>query len=60
MEKKKKPWLRQYHNTSEKQDSDLKSHLRKKKEDLKKDKNNPLKELQDSICKHIEALKDET
>jgi hypothetical protein len=37
-----------YPNTPEKQDSDLKSYLMKLVEDIKKDLNNSLKEIQES------------
>jgi hypothetical protein len=40
-----------YHNTPEKQDSDLKSHLMMMIEDFKKDLNNPLKDIQKSTGK---------
>ena len=46
-----------YHNTPEKQDSDLKSHLMMMIEEFKKDINSSLKEIQENTGKHIEALK---
>ena len=49
-----------YHNTPEKQDSDLKSHLMMMIENFKKDINNSLKEIQESTGKQLEALKEET
>jgi gas vesicle protein len=47
-------------NASEKQDSDLKSHLIKMIEDLKDDINNSLKEIQENTGQHAEALKEDT
>jgi hypothetical protein len=47
-------------NTLEKQDLDLKSHLMMLIEDLKKNINNSLKEIQENIGKQVEALKLET
>jgi hypothetical protein len=59
-----------YPTTSEKQDSDLKSYLMMMIimmmmmmmmmmiEDFKKDINNSLKEIQENIYKHVEALKE--
>ena len=49
-----------YHNTPEKQDSDLKSLLMMMIEDFKKDINNSLKEIQENTGKQLEALKEET
>jgi hypothetical protein len=40
-----------YHNTTERQDSDLKSHLMMMTEESKKDINNPLKEIQENTGK---------
>jgi hypothetical protein len=40
-----------YTNSSEKQDSDLKSYLRRLVEDFKKDINNALKEIQENTSK---------
>jgi hypothetical protein len=48
-----------YPNTPEKQDSDLKSYLMMVVEDLKKDINNSLKEIQENTAKQVEALKEE-
>jgi hypothetical protein len=48
-----------YPNTSEKQDSDLKSYLIMAAEDSKKDINNSLKEIQKNTFKQVEALKEE-
>jgi gas vesicle protein len=48
-----------YPNT-EKQDSDLKSHLMMMTEDFKKDINHSLKEIQKNTGKQVEALKEET
>ena len=45
-------------NTSEKQDSDLKSLLMMMIEDIKKEKNNSLKEIQKNTGKQLEALKE--
>jgi hypothetical protein len=49
-----------YPNTSEKQDSDLKSLLMMMIEDFKKDINNSLKEMQENTGKQLEVLKEET
>jgi hypothetical protein len=49
-----------YPNTSEKQDSDLKSHLMMMREEFKKDINNSLKEIQENTGKQVEARKEET
>jgi hypothetical protein len=48
-----------YHNTLEKQDSDLKSHHMIMIE-FKKDIDNTLKEIQENTGKQVEALKEET
>ena len=48
-----------YHNTPEKQDSDLKSHLMMMIEDFKKDINNSFKEIQENTGKQQETLKEE-
>jgi hypothetical protein len=45
-----------YPNTLEKQDSDLKSLLIMMIEDIKKDINNSLKEIQENTGKELEAL----
>ena len=50
----------EHSNTPEKQDSDLKSHLKMMREDFKKDINNSLKEIQKNTGKQVEALKEET
>ena len=48
-------------NTTEKQDSDFKSHLMiMMMEDFKKNINNSLKEIQENTSKQVEALKEET
>ena len=49
-----------YHNTPEKQDSDLKSHLMRMIENFKKDINNSLKEIHAYTCKQVEDFKEET
>ena len=49
-----------YHNTPEKQDSDLKSYFMMLVENFKKDINNSLKEIQKNTAKQAEALKEET
>ena len=49
-----------YSDTPEKQDSDLKSLLMIMIEDIKKDINNSLKEIQENTGKQLEALKEET
>ena len=49
-----------YPNTLEKQDVELKSHLMMLIEDLKKDINNSLKEIQENIGQQVESLKEET
>jgi hypothetical protein len=43
-------------NTPEKQDADLKSHLMMMIEEIKKDINNTLKEIQENTGKHVEDL----
>jgi hypothetical protein len=48
-----------YPNTLEKQDSDLKSLLMRMTEDIKKDINNSLKEIQENTGTQLEALKEE-
>jgi hypothetical protein len=48
-----------YHNTPEKQDSDLKSYLMMLIEDFKKGINNSLKEIQENADKQVEVLKEE-
>jgi hypothetical protein len=47
-----------YHNTPEKQDSDLKSYFMMLVEDFKKGVNNSLKEIQENTAKQVEVLKD--
>ena len=47
-----------YPNTSEKQDLDLKSCLMMQIEDIKKDFNNSLKEIQENTAKEVEVLKE--
>jgi hypothetical protein len=47
-----------YHNTTEKQDSDLESYINMLIENFKKDINN--KEIQENTAKQREALKEET
>jgi hypothetical protein len=49
-----------YPNTQEKEDSDLKSHLKKMTEDFNNNINNTLKEIQEDTGKHLEALKEKT
>ena len=46
-----------YPNTPEKQDSNLKSYLMMMVEDIKKDFNNSLKEIQGNTAKQVENLK---
>jgi hypothetical protein len=48
-----------YPNTSEKQDSDLKSYLMMLVEDIKKGINNSLKEIKENTAKQIELFKEE-
>ena len=50
----------QYPNTPEKQELDLKSYLMMLIEGFKKDLNNSLKEIQESISLQVKALKEET
>jgi hypothetical protein len=47
-----------YPNTSEKLDSDLKAYLMMMVEDIKKDFNNSLKEIQENTAKGVEVLKE--
>jgi hypothetical protein len=47
-------------NTPEKLDLDLKAYLMMMVEDIKKDVNNSLKEIQDNTAKQVEDLKEET
>jgi hypothetical protein len=49
-----------YPNTTEKQDSDLKSYLMMLVEEFKNGINNSHKEIQDNTAKHVEDLKEET
>jgi prephenate dehydrogenase len=49
-----------YNITPEKQDSDLKSLLLMMMENIKKNINNSLKEVQESTGKQLEALKEKT
>jgi DNA anti-recombination protein RmuC len=46
-------------NTSEKLDPDLKAYLMRMVEDIKKDFNNSLKEIQENTAKQVEDLKEE-
>jgi hypothetical protein len=46
--------------TPEKQDLDLKAYLMMMVEDIKKDFNNLLKEIQENTAKQVEDLKEET
>ena len=48
-----------YPNMHEKQDNDLKSHLKKMIEDFKKVIENSVKEIQENTGKQVEALKEE-
>ena len=48
-----------YPNTPEKLDPDLKAYLMMIAEDIKKDFNNSLKEIQDNTAKQVEVLKEE-
>jgi hypothetical protein len=48
-----------YPNTPEKQDLNLKSYFIMSIEDIKKDINNSLKEIQKNTAKEVEALKEE-
>jgi hypothetical protein len=47
-------------NTTEKLDPDLKAYLMIMVEDIKKDFNNSLKEIQENTAKQVEDLKEET
>jgi hypothetical protein len=47
-----------YPNTPKMQDSDLKSYLLIMVEDIKKDFNNPLKEIQENTAKEVGVLKE--
>ena len=47
-------------NTPKKLDLDLKAYLMMMIEDIKKDFNNSLKEIQENIAKQLEDLKEET
>jgi hypothetical protein len=49
-----------YPNTTEKQDSSLKSYLMMLVEDFKEGINNSLKEIQENTAKQVEAFKEET
>ena len=49
-----------YPNTPEKLDLDLKAYLMMMVEDIKKDFNKSLKEIQENTVKQIEVLKEET
>ena len=46
-------------NTTEKLDPDLKAYLMMMVEDIKKDFNNSLKEIQENTAKQVEELKEE-
>jgi hypothetical protein len=46
-------------NTPKKIDPDLKAYLMMMVEDIKKDSNNSLKEIQENIAKQVEDLKEE-
>jgi hypothetical protein len=46
-------------NTPKKIDPDLKAYLMMKVEDIKKDFNNSLKEIQENTAKQVEEFKDE-
>jgi DNA anti-recombination protein RmuC len=46
-------------NTPEKRDPDLKAYFMMMVEDIKKDFNNPLKEIQENTAKQVEDLKEE-
>jgi hypothetical protein len=48
-----------HRNTPEKLDSDLKAYLMMMVEDIKKDFNNSLKEIQESTAKQVEDIKEE-
>jgi gas vesicle protein len=47
-----------YHNTPEKLDPDLKAYLMTMVEDIKKDFNNSLKEIQENTAKELQVLKE--
>ena len=47
-------------NTTKKLDPDLKAYLMMMVEDIKKDFNNSLKEIQENTAKQVEDLKEET
>jgi gas vesicle protein len=47
-----------YPNTPKKQDSNLKSYLMMLVEDIKKDFNNSLKEIQENTAKEVKVLKE--
>jgi hypothetical protein len=47
-----------YPNTTEKQDSDLKSYLMMLVDDIKKGINNSLKEIQENTAKEVEVFKE--
>jgi hypothetical protein len=49
-----------YSNTLEKQDSNLNPYMMMLVEDIKKDINNSLKEIQENMAKQEEGLKEET
>uniref|UniRef100_UPI001AEF901D hypothetical protein n=1 Tax=Borreliella garinii TaxID=29519 RepID=UPI001AEF901D len=50
----------EYPNTLEKQDLDLKSQLMMMIEDIEKDINNSLKEIQENLGQQAEIMKEET
>jgi hypothetical protein len=47
-----------YPNTPEKLDPDLKAYFMMMAEDIKKDFNNPLKEIQENTAKELQVLKE--
>ena len=47
-----------YPNTPEKLDTDLKAYLMMRVEDIKKDFNNTLKEIQENTAKELQVLKE--
>ena len=47
-----------HHNTTEKIDPDLKAYLMMMVEDIKKDFNNSLKEIQENTAKELQVLKE--
>ena len=47
-----------HHNTTEKLDPDLKAYLMMMVEDIKKDFNNSLKEIQENTAKELQVLKE--